>query len=131
MDTAGPSGLEANKDKYEEIEDCNSNSSMTSIVSSYSTRNNQYVQPTLKQLFKQNRSYEGKPNYKKKKLEHLLIHIFLFILEGGDKHASITNSLIYMICKDLLPLGCTEKQGMRRFLKTVVPMYRPPSRKKV
>lgn len=67
----------------------------------------------------------------KKKLEHLLIHIFLFILEGGDKHASITNSLIYMICKDLLPLGCTEKQGMRRFLKTVVPMYRPPSRKKV
>lgn len=78
MDTAGPSGLEANKDKYEEIEDCNSNSSMTSIVSSYSTRNNQYVQPTLKQLFKQNRSYEGKPNYKKKTGASTYTYIFVY-----------------------------------------------------
>lgn len=36
-----------------------------------------------------------------------------------------------MICKDNLPLSCTEKEGMKHFLKTSVPLYKVPGRKKV
>nr|CAI5847573.1 unnamed protein product [Callosobruchus analis] len=47
---------------------------------------------------------------------------------GGDKEASDTQALIYMVCKDNLPLRCTEKEGMSKFLNSVIPLYKPPSR---
>lgn len=62
----------------------------------------------------------------------MLLILFLFaFLGGGPKEVSITQALVYMICKDNLPLSCTEKEGMLKFLKTVVPLYSPPSRKTV
>lgn len=51
--------------------------------------------------------------------------------DGGLREAAITQSLLYMICKDNLPLSCTEKDGMKRFLKTTVPLYTPKSRQAI
>ncbi|KAH9633047.1 hypothetical protein HF086_000407, partial [Spodoptera exigua] len=51
--------------------------------------------------------------------------------EGGQKHCEITQALIYMICKDNLPMSCVEKNGLQKFIRTVCPLYKLPSRKKV
>lgn len=51
--------------------------------------------------------------------------------DGGSKEAAITQSLLYMICRDNLPLSCTEKDGMKNFLRTTVPLYTPKSRQTV
>ncbi|KAL1488535.1 hypothetical protein ABEB36_014999 [Hypothenemus hampei] len=93
---------------------CSSSSSFNtklSKTSSYSgdTSYNFYTQPTIKSAFKAQQSFE----------------------EGGERDIKITQALIYMICKDNLPLSCTEKTGMIKFLKTTVPLYKAPSRKKI
>ncbi|CAG5009216.1 unnamed protein product [Parnassius apollo] len=51
--------------------------------------------------------------------------------EGGQKHSEITQALIYMICKDNLPLSCVEKKGLQKLIRTACPLYILPSRKKV
>ncbi|XP_057319161.1 zinc finger BED domain-containing protein 6-like [Microplitis mediator] len=51
--------------------------------------------------------------------------------EGGQKHNEITQALVYMICKDNIPLSCVEKNGLQKFVRTVSPLYKLPSRKKV
>ncbi|KAL7638707.1 UNVERIFIED_CONTAM: hypothetical protein RMT77_010240 [Armadillidium vulgare] len=50
---------------------------------------------------------------------------------GGSKESSLTQALLYMICKDNLPLDCTGKKGMKHFLKVAVPLYSPPGRSKL
>ncbi|CAK1597841.1 unnamed protein product [Parnassius mnemosyne] len=50
--------------------------------------------------------------------------------EGGQKHSEITQALIYMICKDNLPLSCVEKKGLQKLMGTACPLYKLPSRKK-
>ncbi|CAG5009163.1 unnamed protein product [Parnassius apollo] len=50
--------------------------------------------------------------------------------EGGQKHSEITQALIYMICKDNLPLSCVEKKGLQKLMRTACPIYKLPSRKK-
>ncbi|CAH0562783.1 unnamed protein product [Brassicogethes aeneus] len=50
---------------------------------------------------------------------------------GGYRDVAISNSLIYMVCKDNAPHSIVEKEGFRRFIKTVAPLYKLPSRNTV
>lgn len=61
----------------------------------------------------------------------LFINIFFLILDGGERHIAITQSLVYMIIKDNLPLSCVEKEGLKQFVRTACPRYKLPSRFKV
>lgn len=49
-------------------------------------------------------------------------------LAGGQKASEINQALIYMICKDNMPLSCVEKTGLRRFMSVICPRYKLPSR---
>ncbi|CAG5039997.1 unnamed protein product [Parnassius apollo] len=48
--------------------------------------------------------------------------------EGGQKTSQINQALIYMICKDNMPLSCVEKPGLKRFMSVVCRRYKVPSR---
>lgn len=61
----------------------------------------------------------------------MLFHFLLLILDGGSKAAEFTNNLIFMIAKDYLPFSTVEKEGFQTFMKTVAPLYKIPSRKKI
>ncbi|GBP41627.1 Zinc finger BED domain-containing protein 1 [Eumeta japonica] len=50
------------------------------------------------------------------------------LLDGGERYIAITQSLIYMIIKDNLPLSCVEKEGLKQFVHTACPRYKLPSR---
>lgn len=50
-------------------------------------------------------------------------------LEGGSKHSEISDAVLFMICKDNLPLSTVENIGFRKLLNTVAPLYKLPSRK--
>lgn len=67
------------------------------------------IQPSITSSFRNQKSYEA----------------------GGIRESAITQSLLYMICKDNLPLSCTEKEGMKNFLNTAIPLYKAPSRRKI
>lgn len=56
---------------------------------------------------------------------------FFVITDGGTKAAEFTNYLIFMIAKDNLPFATVEKEGFQMFIKTVAPLYKIPSRKKI
>lgn len=60
-----------------------------------------------------------------------LILFFFLIVDGGTKAAEFTNNLIFMIAKDNLPFATVEKEGFKTFMKTVAPLYKIPSRKKI
>jgi hypothetical protein len=49
--------------------------------------------------------------------------------EGGAKHRRITNIILFMICKDNLPLSTVEKESFKQLMTTVAPLYKVPSRK--
>ncbi|XP_046391582.1 E3 SUMO-protein ligase ZBED1-like [Ischnura elegans] len=51
--------------------------------------------------------------------------------EGGSRSAKITNAIMYMICRDLLPLSHVEDQGFRFLMKVTAPLYTVPSRRKI
>ena len=57
-----------------------------------------------------------------------IIHSFT---AGGKLDAAITDTILYMICKDGLPLSATENDGLKLLLKTTAPLYEVPGRKKV
>ncbi|XP_039308580.1 E3 SUMO-protein ligase ZBED1-like isoform X4 [Solenopsis invicta] len=76
---------------------------------SKSSSSSNLTQPSIEKSFKNQRSYEP----------------------GGTRECEITQSLLYMICKDNLPLSCTEKEGMKKFLNTAIPLYKAPSRKTI
>ncbi|XP_039302667.1 uncharacterized protein LOC105206684 isoform X4 [Solenopsis invicta] len=76
---------------------------------SKSSSSSNLTQPSIEKSFKSQRSYEP----------------------GGTRECEITQSLLYMICKDNLPLSCTEKEGMKKFLNTAIPLYKAPSRKTI
>lgn len=61
----------------------------------------------------------------------LSLFFIFFLSEGGQKHSEITQALIYMVCKDNLPLSCVEKKGLQKFCRTACPLYKLPCRKKV
>lgn len=48
--------------------------------------------------------------------------------KGSFKEAKLTNSIIYFIAIDDLPLSTTEKKGFQHLMKTVCPSYSIPSR---
>ncbi|XP_047516228.1 uncharacterized protein LOC125056911 [Pieris napi] len=73
------------------------------------SRSPKLKQPTVLQLFEKSASYD----------------------DGGERHIAITQSLIYMIIKDNLPLSCVEKEGLQQFVHTACPRYKLPSRFKV
>ena len=52
-------------------------------------------------------------------------------LEGGGRHAEITDSLIYFICKDTQPFTVVTGRGFKRFVKTLAPLYKLPGRNTV
>ncbi|CAG4963344.1 unnamed protein product [Parnassius apollo] len=72
-------------------------------------RRKQVIQPTLVNYLERSISFE----------------------EAGQKHSEVTQALIYMICKDNLPLSSVEKNGLQKFVRTICPLYKLPSRKKV
>lgn len=47
---------------------------------------------------------------------------------GGSKHTTITKALIYMICRDNMPIRTVEREGFIHFIKTLCPLYKVPSR---
>ncbi|VEN52293.1 unnamed protein product [Callosobruchus maculatus] len=51
--------------------------------------------------------------------------------EGGAKATRITNSLLFMIAKDNLPLDTTEKEGFKHLMQIVAPLYKLPGRHKI
>lgn len=57
--------------------------------------------------------------------------VYIFFADGGSKQVSITDALIYMITVDNLPLWTTEKRGFKKFIQSVAPLYKPPSRKTI
>ncbi|XP_025207175.1 zinc finger BED domain-containing protein 6-like [Melanaphis sacchari] len=77
--------------------------------SSSCSKQSKLMQPTIAQSFNDIRSFE----------------------KGGVKSVSITNSIVYMLVKDNMPLWSTEKDGFKYFMKTVAPMYKIPSRKTI
>lgn len=50
-----------------------------------------------------------------------------FFSEGGSKHASITNCLVYFICKDMRFFHIVEGQGFKKLMKEIVPAFKVPS----
>ncbi|XP_017024331.1 E3 SUMO-protein ligase ZBED1-like isoform X2 [Drosophila kikkawai] len=51
--------------------------------------------------------------------------------ENGHKTKEISEAIIYMICKDNMPVRCVEKEGLRGLLKKCVPHFKMPSRSTV
>ncbi|XP_066590479.1 zinc finger BED domain-containing protein 4-like [Prorops nasuta] len=51
--------------------------------------------------------------------------------EGGKKAVDITNNLVFMLAKDNMPFLTVEKEGFRRFMKIVSPLYKIPSRNSI
>ncbi|XP_011702573.1 PREDICTED: zinc finger BED domain-containing protein 1-like, partial [Wasmannia auropunctata] len=50
---------------------------------------------------------------------------------GGEMSNQLTNSLMYMLAVDNLPLSTVEHTGFLHFCKKAVPLYTPPSRKTI
>lgn len=48
--------------------------------------------------------------------------------KGGSKEGKVTNSIIYFVTVDDLPLSTTEKKGFQHLMKTICPSYSVPSR---
>uniref|UniRef100_A0ABD2WLS6 BED-type domain-containing protein n=1 Tax=Trichogramma kaykai TaxID=54128 RepID=A0ABD2WLS6_9HYME len=51
--------------------------------------------------------------------------------KNGCENDKITNSILFMICKDMLPLNLTAKLGFQAFVKIVAPLYQIPSPKSI
>ena len=48
------------------------------------------------------------------------------VSDGGKRHATITDTLLYMIAVDCLPLSLTQRKGFKKFVKVLQPLYHPP-----
>ncbi|XP_036341432.1 zinc finger BED domain-containing protein 1-like [Rhagoletis pomonella] len=94
-----------NKCSDPEVQNLETSSSETEISSSF-TASSTSSQPSIIDAFDKQNQFKS----------------------GGSKETILTQSLIYMICKDNLPFSCTENTGMKKFLKVTVPRYKPPSR---
>ncbi|CAG9831131.1 unnamed protein product [Diabrotica balteata] len=49
--------------------------------------------------------------------------------EGGNRYTKISNSILYMICKDYQPFSIVEDKGFRQLFQTLAPQYKIPTRK--
>ena len=59
----------------------------------------------------------------------IIFIIFLFVADGGSMSEKITNTILFMICKDMIPVSIVELEGFRALLKLTVPLYKTPSKK--
>lgn len=50
---------------------------------------------------------------------------------GGKQFTKITNSLLFMICRDYQPVNIVENEGFIQLMQTAVPHYKLPSRKTI
>ncbi|XP_066590528.1 E3 SUMO-protein ligase ZBED1-like [Prorops nasuta] len=50
---------------------------------------------------------------------------------GGQKSNEITNAIMFMIAKDNCPLNIVEREGFKKLMKVIAPMYQIPSRKNI
>ncbi|KAL5245855.1 hypothetical protein ACI65C_013263 [Semiaphis heraclei] len=57
------------------------------------------------------------------------VQVFNSYKEGGQSEIKITNTILYMIAKDNLPLNTIEKPGFIKLLKITAPLYKLPKRK--
>ncbi|XP_043064103.1 uncharacterized protein LOC108094564 [Drosophila ficusphila] len=48
--------------------------------------------------------------------------------ENGNKTKEINEAIVYMICKDNMPVRCVEKEGLKGLLKKCVPHFKIPCR---
>ncbi|XP_052132627.1 E3 SUMO-protein ligase ZBED1-like, partial [Frankliniella occidentalis] len=46
----------------------------------------------------------------------------------GMRNLALREALLYMICRDNMPLQTSDKEGFRNFCKVAVPLWKPPSR---
>lgn len=46
--------------------------------------------------------------------------------EGGSKYSSVTQSILYFICKDNRPFHVVKGEGFQRMVKTLSPSYKIP-----
>ncbi|CAG9828478.1 unnamed protein product [Diabrotica balteata] len=51
-----------------------------------------------------------------------------FYKNGGRQNEKITQSIVYMICKDMQPFSIVERDGFKKLMKNLVPHYELPSR---
>lgn len=61
----------------------------------------------------------------------MLIVLYLIVLEGGLRSGQITDGIIFMIAKDILPFNIVEKEGFLHLMKLTTPLYKVPSRKTI
>ncbi|XP_036142944.1 zinc finger BED domain-containing protein 4-like [Monomorium pharaonis] len=52
-------------------------------------------------------------------------------MDSGCKSDRITNTILYMLAVDKMPLSAVENKGFKKLMKTIVPLYKVPSRRTV
>ena len=51
-----------------------------------------------------------------------------YVSDGGTRTSELNQALLFMVCKDHLPLQTSENEGFCHFAKVAVPLWTPPSR---
>lgn len=51
--------------------------------------------------------------------------------EGGAKYAKISNSILYMVCRDYQPISIVENEGFKNLIRVLAPHYVLPSRRTI
>ncbi|OXU16702.1 hypothetical protein TSAR_013590, partial [Trichomalopsis sarcophagae] len=46
--------------------------------------------------------------------------------DGGSSSDKISNTILYMICKDTLPVSIVEFEGFKEWIKLLAPLYKVP-----
>ncbi|XP_012218599.1 zinc finger BED domain-containing protein 4-like [Linepithema humile] len=67
---------------------------------------------------------------KQKKIEKVFEQTNLF-MNDGHKTDKITNAILYMIVTDKMALTTVENEGFQWLMKTIVPLYKVPSRRTI
>ena len=70
-------------------------------------------------------------------IDHLIVctiqYIFYIFCDcisvGGQRHAVVTDTLLFMMAIDKLPLSLTERKGFKEFVKVLQPLYHLPCEK--
>lgn len=50
------------------------------------------------------------------------------VSDGGERAAELNDALVFMVCRDHMPICTPEREGFRYFAKKAVPLWKPPSR---
>ncbi|XP_031776790.1 uncharacterized protein LOC116415764 isoform X2 [Nasonia vitripennis] len=49
--------------------------------------------------------------------------------DGGFQSNQVSNAILYMICKDMLPISIVEFEGFNKLMSLVAPLYKVPSKR--